>query len=59
MHLALKTGSRLMSFVMLTSKEKVGVVPLQGSGQLKVLSQGGKEAARQMLILDAFLMHQS
>lgn len=48
-----------MSFVMLTSKEKVGVVPLQGSGQLKVLSQGGKEEARQMLILDAFLMHQS
>lgn len=29
-----------MSFVTLTVKGKVGVVPLQGSGQPKVLSQG-------------------
>lgn len=48
-----------MSFVTLATKGNVGVVPLQGSGQLKDLSQGWKDETRQMLILDAFLMHHS
>lgn len=48
-----------MPFVTLTTKGNVEVVPLQGSGQLKDLSQGWKDETRQMLILDAFFMHHS
>lgn len=48
-----------MSFVTLTTKGNVEVVPLQGSGQLKDLSQGWKDETRQMLILDAFFMDRS